>query len=459
MTISKRFSRAATLCFALAAVLAASVANAAIITVNPGNGTLQAAIDSASSGDVLELVDGVYSNSNTSYEVVSGKHLTLRARVGTVPQIAASIRLQSAHRLLLQGLSFESSYNVTDFNGGNSTLILLQNTFRKDIRCYGVKCIVIGNRFDAATTEGVESIIGGSSTTDVIFAGNEMLQRTYPYSGQSRFFVFNAATVHILGNHFNMDSGGWYSTYPVLVGRGFATILGNRFTTSVDTGGINSNIRSPSILRIENAAALIRNNVFTLESADSVSGYPISSLRAIDLTAVGGDVRIHNNVIDFRNVNLGAQVNTAEGAIAIRRHVESASGNVFRGLQHAAVNVDAGIQATIADNLCYQIAGTCPGTGAITANPLFVNATANDYHLQAGSPAIDAGPQSPLLLDIDGTRNDIGVYGGPFDLDQFDVQRGIGSTQPYVYPLFDANRSIDGNGNLQIRLIGVARNQ
>ena len=34
-----------------------------------------------------------------------------------------------------------------------------------------------------------------------------------------------------------------------------------------------------------------------------------------------------------------------------------------------------------------------------------------DYHLQAYSPAIDSG--DPNILDVDGTRSDIGVYGGP----------------------------------------------
>jgi hypothetical protein len=34
-----------------------------------------------------------------------------------------------------------------------------------------------------------------------------------------------------------------------------------------------------------------------------------------------------------------------------------------------------------------------------------------DYHLQAFSPLIDTG--DPNILDVDGTRSDIGVYGGP----------------------------------------------
>ncbi|MBZ0198788.1 MAG: T9SS type A sorting domain-containing protein, partial [Ignavibacteriaceae bacterium] len=34
-----------------------------------------------------------------------------------------------------------------------------------------------------------------------------------------------------------------------------------------------------------------------------------------------------------------------------------------------------------------------------------------DFHLQMYSPAIDAG--DPAILDVDGTRSDIGAYGGP----------------------------------------------
>jgi hypothetical protein len=49
--------------------------------------------------------------------------------------------------------------------------------------------------------------------------------------------------------------------------------------------------------------------------------------------------------------------------------------------------------------------------GNISANPLFVNAAGNNFALQCGSPAINAG--SPSILDTDGTRSDMGAYGGP----------------------------------------------
>ena len=50
--------------------------------------------------------------------------------------------------------------------------------------------------------------------------------------------------------------------------------------------------------------------------------------------------------------------------------------------------------------------------------PMFVNEE-KDYHLQAYSPLIDAG--DTLVKDKDGTRSDIGLYGGPY-----------GTTYPYL---------------------------
>jgi hypothetical protein len=71
------------------------------------------------------------------------------------------------------------------------------------------------------------------------------------------------------------------------------------------------------------------------------------------------------------------------------------------------------------------------GTNPVSGNPLFVDASKNDYHLQAASPCIDKGDPNQLYNDptdptdpnkpgyalypAQGTlRNDIGAYGGPF---------------------------------------------
>jgi hypothetical protein len=48
------------------------------------------------------------------------------------------------------------------------------------------------------------------------------------------------------------------------------------------------------------------------------------------------------------------------------------------------------------------------GDNIVLADPLFVDATNGDYHLLAGSPAINTG--NPLYFDPDGTRSDIGAF-------------------------------------------------
>src|SRR5262249_51911397 len=63
------------------------------------------------------------------------------------------------------------------------------------------------------------------------------------------------------------------------------------------------------------------------------------------------------------------------------------------------------------------ISGSTSGSQNLTTNPSFVNAAAGDFHLQAGSPAIDAGMTvSEVTTDRDkmprpqGARFDIGAY-------------------------------------------------
>ena len=48
----------------------------------------------------------------------------------------------------------------------------------------------------------------------------------------------------------------------------------------------------------------------------------------------------------------------------------------------------------------------------ISVNPMFVSEDSMNYHLQAYSPLIDAG--DPNIIDKDGSRSDIGLYGGPY---------------------------------------------
>ena|GEM_PF-1155662 len=58
-----------------------------------------------------------------------------------------------------------------------------------------------------------------------------------------------------------------------------------------------------------------------------------------------------------------------------------------------------------------------PGANGISVDPLFIDSVNHVYALQSESPCIDAGDPDPQYNELDGTRNDIGVYpyvlGGP----------------------------------------------
>ncbi len=51
--------------------------------------------------------------------------------------------------------------------------------------------------------------------------------------------------------------------------------------------------------------------------------------------------------------------------------------------------------------------------GIVEADPLFADANDGDFSLLPGSPAMDAGDPDPQYNDADGTRNDMGAFGGP----------------------------------------------
>ena len=64
-------------------------------------------------------------------------------------------------------------------------------------------------------------------------------------------------------------------------------------------------------------------------------------------------------------------------------------------------------------------AATHRGQKSIQVNPLFVNVSANDFHLQPDSPAINAGVKFGLKRDLDGTRRPLG---GHYDIGVFEFK-------------------------------------
>jgi hypothetical protein len=75
-----------------------------------------------------------------------------------------------------------------------------------------------------------------------------------------------------------------------------------------------------------------------------------------------------------------------------------------------------GVTAEWDYNLYFNAGGSGGGANDVTGDPMFVDAAGDDYHLQAGSPAIDAGTDVGVALDLEGNARpalsgyDIGPY-------------------------------------------------
>jgi len=59
-----------------------------------------------------------------------------------------------------------------------------------------------------------------------------------------------------------------------------------------------------------------------------------------------------------------------------------------------------------------------PGEGSLSAEPVYSQEWPNDFRLAPGSPGVDAGNPAPEYNDRDGTRNDMGAFGGPDPIEQ-----------------------------------------
>jgi hypothetical protein len=87
----------------------------------------------------------------------------------------------------------------------------------------------------------------------------------------------------------------------------------------------------------------------------------------------------------------------------------------------------------------------------LTTDPLVVDTM--NFVLGASSPARDAGNPDPRYNDIDGTRNDMGIYGGPF----YDPEGRSGSKPVVLKSELNNTQFVRGElSSLKLKATGAA---
>lgn len=132
----------------------------------------------------------------------------------------------------------------------------------------------------------------------------------------------------------------------------------------------------------------------------------------IYLDGVSGKIR--NTVIYDNTSPAGSALYVVNGVAGL--NVTNTA--FFQNLTSEALNVASGVVPTVKYNDFNSnfadfagMASVIGVNGNISTAPLFVDPVGGDFTLQVGSPLINTG--DPAVLDVNGTRSDIGRFGGP----------------------------------------------
>lgn len=282
-----------------------------------------------------------------------------------------------------------------------------------------VDCAFSNNR---ATSGGAVALM---TATDASLSGNTFLANacvdsTASNLGAALWISGGVASVDgdvYQGNHGCAEGAAIYATDADLTLTG-ASFAGNRAVTkgggvsvhggtlSLCGGGFTDNTavsQGGGALYATGGAVTLRNAVL---SGNTVSGLGA----AVDLESTLAST-VENLVFSGNTgvAGTGALFCLQPQQLRVRNSIfmDNASGGVGGASPDAVVDYNL-----FWNNGGGDIQGLTGGAGNVFADPLLCDVAQGDYALALHSPCLDRGDPDPACLDPDGSRNDIGVYGG-----------------------------------------------
>lgn len=250
-------------------------------------------------------------------------------------------------------------------------------------------------------------IIRNNNITDadhgILVANTAGLDSTKRVIIESNRFSDLGGAISVLSGHAIIHKNSFFMTNrsisgPICQVDGPITVTNNLLVQVDDVAGgpmIDLNACSEIVIENNVCVSLTSNSLPAVFNNQNVAGWPTSG-------------RIENNL--FRGRSFG--VRSFGGNIAIKNNIIMETRIV--ALQYDTAQTDSG---NVGYNLYWDIAredstfdmAFLPDPGNLFADPMFEDTVS--YRLEAFSPAIDAG--DPSILDVDGSRSDIGPCGGP----------------------------------------------
>jgi hypothetical protein len=165
----------------------------------------------------------------------------------------------------------------------------------------------------------------------------------------------------------------------------------------------------------------IYSNIFFLkENASAYGGANSDTVKLFNNLIIAEEARygIANSIIPSLNIGNEFFGNFNSRAINAEDFNVILNNNVTNGINGIVqdINDNPVVMYNNSWNNQVNYGGFLPDSTNLSVDPMIVNEDTTkgelDFHLQMFSPLIDAG--DPNILDVDGSRSDIGLYGGPF---------------------------------------------
>jgi parallel beta-helix repeat protein len=411
-----------------AGLLAATPVSASSVLNVPGSfATIQAAINASTNGDTVLVAPGTYFE-NINFE---GKLITVQSSSGPATTIidgggvapVANFSSGETATAVLQGFTLQhgSAPFAYGYEGAGVHINSASPTIQGNVITANVTC------GDGA---GISVAFASPTIRDNTITGNS---KQTGCSGQNGggIYVRGAASAQIIRNTItnnSTDFGGGIS----LFASGTPTLFDN--TISNNSAGIEGG----GIYAVNQSDASVIQNVVTGNTAAQSGG----GLYLSPPSGTRGPFLVNNTVAGNSAPDSGVFLGGFDGSIQLSNNIVSA------GTTQPAVVCDTTYSSTspIFDhNDLFNSAGpatqgSCSAAvgagGNISSDPRF--AGASDYHLQAGSPGIDAGnagaPSLPST-DLDGKPR---ISGVAIDQGVYEFQ------QPLVLTMSAVPTSVEG---------------
>jgi Right handed beta helix region/Abnormal spindle-like microcephaly-assoc'd, ASPM-SPD-2-Hydin len=350
------------------------------------------ALIQAQNGDTVLVSPGTY------YDTISfgGKAITVASTDGPAVTILDARNVTSVAffmngegpQSVLRGFTVTHGFSLGEGAGifiGNASPTIDGNVITANQGCQGI---------------GIEADFSSAIIKNNVISNNTSSSLNCSFAGGGGIRVNGFGSVQILnniitGNQSASDGGGIQLNSTSLI-----TISGNTIENNTASSGGGISV-------VTGSSATIVNNLVTGNSASQGTGVYLDGLLGNQNLFVNNTIALNISLFNGQQVFLdGSQMGTqffnnvivdgtGNGAVMCNTDVPSFASNDFLSIAPTTPPQPAPPLVGV----CFDVTGL---NGNIQLDPQFVNSAGGDYHLQASSPAIDAGSNTaPSLPDKD----------------------------------------------------------